>query len=182
MAITRNDDVTPLKMKREHAMGPGRRRIGADMVQQWKQKPLHGKYPTLVEDPHIDKQATFGHDVAVPLPHNLATKHNEKISKYIPLADEIKKLWHQQKVTIIPIVIGTTPLADEIKKLWHQQKVTIIPIVIGTTGEIPHTVYEGLETLGLKRDLYLQFQKAVLLSTCSIVRRVLGEDDDIPLQ
>ncbi|KAI4469561.1 hypothetical protein MML48_1g01499 [Holotrichia oblita] len=295
MAVTRNDDVTPLKMKREHDGGLVRRGTQADMVQQWKQKPLHGRYPTLLEDPHIDERATFAWltrgdlyaesegfifsmqdqvvatksyrkhilkdpnmpnakcrvcgqkdetidhlmgsctvlapkeytdrhnnvakilhqklcelheievekvpyykyspqkaivtplykilwdwevptdktisanvpdivlvdilkqhtyiiDVAVPLPHNIGSKHQEKISKYIPLADEIKKLWHQQKVTIIPIVVGAT-------------------------GEIPHTIYDGLGTLGLKRDMYLQLQKAVLLSTCSIVRRVIGEDD-----
>lgn len=44
--------------------------------------------------------------IAVPAVHNIAENQTEKIRKYLPLASDIKILWNQERVSIIPIIIG----------------------------------------------------------------------------
>lgn len=90
-------------------------------------------------------------DIAIPNAANLQKKYEEKISKYLPLAEELQRIW---KMNICRVV----------------------PIVIGATGEIPKTLKTSLEKLDLKPSLYLPAQKAVILSTCRIVREVLQND------
>lgn len=97
-----------------------------------------------------NERITYVIDIAVPLPANIIKTHREKINKYLPLADEIKKMWRMDKVQVIPIVIGCT-------------------------GEIPKSLWKSLEDLQLDRELYTPIQRAVLLHTCHVVRRVLGE-------
>ncbi|KAJ8967778.1 hypothetical protein NQ314_002623 [Rhamnusium bicolor] len=99
-----------------------------------------------------NEKRTYIIDIAVPLPSNIMKTHAEKINKYLPLADEIKKMWKMESVTIVPIVVGAT-------------------------GEIPHKLHAGLKTLKLQNGLYIPIQKSVLLDTCSIVRRVLGDQE-----
>lgn len=70
------------------------------------------------------------------------------------------------------------PLVNEIKTMWHQQRVEVLPIIFGATGEILQKQYRGLNILRLRRELYLQFQKAVLLSTLRVVCYMLGDDTD----
>ena len=60
--------------------------------------------------------------------------------------------------------------------MWNMDSVIIAPIVVGSTGEIPKTIKKSLDILGLSWEIYLPLQKSVLLDTCSIVRRVLGEN------
>lgn len=96
------------------------------------------------------ERKTFIIDIAVPLPANLKKTHTEKINKYLPLADEIKSMWGMAKVTVVPVVIGAT-------------------------GEIPITLNSSIDILDLHRDVYISLQKSVILDTCSIVRRILGE-------
>lgn len=42
-------------------------------------------------------------DVTVPLVDNLTKRENEKIERYLPLADEIKGTWYQNEVKVILI-------------------------------------------------------------------------------
>ena len=72
---------------------------------------------------------TYIIDIAVPLPSNLQRKHQEKIQKYIPLANEIKEMWNQDKVTIGPIIFGAT-------------------------GEVPTAILQGIKNLEIKKCLF----------------------------
>jgi len=45
-------------------------------------------------------------DVAIPADINIASKEQEKISKYQDLKLELQKLWNLQSIRILPIVIG----------------------------------------------------------------------------
>ena len=98
---------------------------------------------------HKKDKTTYIVDFAIPLGANIAKTCSEKINKYIPLADEIKEMWNMDKVQIIPIIIGSL-------------------------GEIPVKTIKGLEQLGLDKNTTTQMQKAVILDTCNIVRRVMG--------
>lgn len=98
----------------------------------------------------IDKttSTTYLIDIAVPNDHNIEKKYKEKIEKYLPLAEEIKRIWNQDKVIIIPIIIGAT----------------------GTT---PITLGKHLQDLQIPLYIIHTIQKATIISTCSIVRRFL---------
>ena len=62
--------------------------------------------------------------------------------------------------------------------MWDQEKVTVVPIIIGATGEVPHTLLESIKKLNLKENIYHQLQKIVLIETSGIVRRVLNDPDN----
>lgn len=99
----------------------------------------------------INKQTktTYLIDIAVPNTHNIQQKHMEKVGKYLPLAEEIKQMWRQDKVVIVPIIISTT-------------------------GIIPKQLHNSIQTLDLHTNIYKELQKAVIINTCSIVRRFLN--------
>lgn len=97
-----------------------------------------------------EEKSTYMIDVAIPLGPNINKTYSEKISKYLPLADEIKIMWRMNKVKIIPVILGAT-------------------------GEIPVTLHKSLRDLQLSAGLISLMQKSVLLDTCAIVRRVLGD-------
>ncbi|KAK4871470.1 hypothetical protein RN001_015594 [Aquatica leii] len=46
--------------------------------------------------------------ISVPNTVNIQNKTEEKIEKYIQLAEEIKDMWHQDKVEIVPIILSAT--------------------------------------------------------------------------
>lgn len=99
----------------------------------------------------IDKtnKNTFLIDLAIPNDTNTYTKEQEKIAKYTPLAIEVKELWNQQEVQIVPIVISATCITTN-KFLKH------------------------LEKLKIDRKTHNKMQKAVLLKTTNIVRKFLN--------
>lgn len=98
------------------------------------------------------EKTTYLIDIAVPGPENTEKKRREKIQKYLPLSNEIKEIWDQEKVVIIPIIIGAM-------------------------GEIPKALYPALETLNIEKNIYLQMQKTVIIETCSIVRKFLSSNE-----
>lgn len=112
-------------------------------------KPIPNNIPDIVLTIK-HQRVTYIIDIAVPLAANTAKTYAEKINKYLPLADEIRDMWDMDKVIIVPIVIGAT-------------------------GEIPLKLCESTNILQLERNIYLRIQKSALLDTCSIIRRVLGE-------
>lgn len=99
----------------------------------------------------VDKESrqTFLIDIAVPHPTNLQQKRQEKINKYLPLANEIKEMWNQEKVAIVPIILGAT-------------------------GEIPKLTLESLDLLDIRRNRFSELQKIVLIETAGMVRKVLN--------
>jgi hypothetical protein len=55
-----------------------------------------------------------------------------------------------------------------------KKAVQVIPIVISSTGVIPKTLSQSLTRLNLHQNTYIQMQKSVILSTCSIVGNFLN--------
>ena len=58
--------------------------------------------------------------------------------------------------------------------MWKSKKVLIIPIIVGALGSIPTDLSSYLETLSLSSSLIQTFQKTVLHSTTSLLRRFLN--------
>lgn len=96
-----------------------------------------------------EQKNTFIIDIAVPNVANITKKYNEKITKYLPLAMEIKEMWKQDAVHVIPVIVGAT-------------------------GEIPVNLQQSLQHLNINYNIYKLMQKAVVLNTCAIVRKVLN--------
>jgi hypothetical protein len=91
------------------------------------------------------KTNTFLIDTAVPNTHNIAKPIIDKQNKY-------------------------QELAHEICAMWEQNAAEVIPIVISSTAVIPKSLPQSLKPLNLHPTTYIQMQKSVILSTCSIVR------------
>lgn len=88
-------------------------------------------------------------DIAVPLDHNLLPTIAEKKRKYQPLSEELKNLYKLKEVDIVPVVISSNGLVAED---WRIVK----------------------EKLHLNEWHFRTMQKAVLLATTNIVRKVLS--------
>ncbi|XP_031333846.1 uncharacterized protein LOC116163856 [Photinus pyralis] len=100
----------------------------------------------------IDKVAkqTYIIDIAVPNDVNVIKKEQEKVTKY-------------------------TPLAIELKEVWRQEVVNIIPLVISVTGITSKNFTRHLKTLDLNTYTHTNMQKAIILKTSSIVRKFLHQ-------
>ncbi|KAL1448670.1 hypothetical protein WDU94_005640 [Cyamophila willieti] len=92
---------------------------------------------------------TFLIDVAIPNDNNVECKYNEKMKKYLELAIEIKRVWNQNKVYIIPFIISAT-------------------------GITPKSFKNSLVKLNLPEDIHTKAQKAVIIKTASILRKFLN--------
>ena len=98
------------------------------------------------------KKETYLIDIAVPLCHNLEKTWETKMTKYLELSHEVKKMWKQSKVTIIPLVLSAT-------------------------GTIPRKLHNSIKKLTLPSNTYVEMQKAAIINTCSIVRKFLNTED-----
>ena len=85
-------------------------------------------------------------DFAVPGDSKIEEKENDKIEKYQELGRELQKIW--------------------------DVKVKIIPLVVGSLGAIPKQFGNRLKQIGITAGT-AQVQKAVLLGTARIFRKVL---------
>jgi hypothetical protein len=92
---------------------------------------------------------TFLIDIAIPNTRNLAKTITEKQKKY-------------------------QELANEIRVMWKQDAVQVVPIVISAMGIILKSLSQSLKRLNLHPSTYIQMQKVVILGTCSIVRNFLN--------
>lgn len=92
---------------------------------------------------------TFLIDVAIPNDNNVEAKYNEKMEKY-------------------------TELAIEVKRIWKQNKVHIIPFIISATGITPSSFKYSLSKLNLPEDIHTKAQKAVIIKTASLIRKFLN--------
>ena len=94
------------------------------------------------------EKITYLIHIAVPGDTNVVAKEQEKITKYIPLAVEMKEIWNQKKVIVVPIVVSATGVTS-IKFMNH------------------------LETLKIPKYIHSIIQKAVILKTANMVRKFL---------
>nr|CAI5820325.1 unnamed protein product [Callosobruchus analis] len=67
-------------------------------------------------------------------------------------------------------------LAIEIIRLWKQNKVIIVPLIMSVSGLTPNTFTPHVIQLGLDEKLHKNFQTSVILKTCSIVRSFLNSE------
>lgn len=111
-------------------------------------RPVEANKPDIVVFDKTTRRAIII-DVAVPLDHNLLSTIAEKKRKYQPLAIELKDLYQLQEVDIVPVVISSNGL---VPKGWGFVK----------------------EKLHLHEWHFKTMQKAVLLATTNIVRKVLS--------
>lgn len=112
-------------------------------------KTIHHNRPDITL---IDKQkkTTFIIDVAIPNTHNIETTLSNKVTKYIDLSQEVKRIWKMDKVVIVPVIISAT-------------------------GVIPHKLLNSLSVLDIPKSTYITLQKATILNTCHIVRKFLND-------
>jgi hypothetical protein len=66
-------------------------------------------------------------------------------------------------------------LKEELIRICPLITVYIIPLVLPTTTIIPNKSHERLKLLNFALALYVIMQKAVILSTCFIVRKFMAE-------
>ena len=64
-------------------------------------------------------------------------------------------------------------LKNEIAKVWHMQKVIVVPVVIGALGAVSVNFKKYMKQIGLKVSLEV-IQKTALLGTAKILRKVLS--------
>ena len=65
-------------------------------------------------------------DFSLPWDTRIKEKYDEKISKYLPLANAIKHLWALKKVTIQPIIIGCTGnFTSKMKKEYQNLRLNV---------------------------------------------------------
>ena len=65
---------------------------------------IHNRPDMILVDKSNRKATVF--DFSIPWDTNITDKYNEKISKYITLTEEIRKLWSLDEVKIQPIILG----------------------------------------------------------------------------
>jgi hypothetical protein len=88
-------------------------------------------------------------DIAVPGTTNLEKTYRGKINKYIELADEIRRMWNEKEVKIIPILLSAT-------------------------GIVPKNLFNSLQEIGLSQNVYIELQKQATLGTCHTVRKFIS--------
>ena len=111
---------------------------------------IHHNRPDIIL---MDKKSkhTYLIDIAVPSCVNLEKTWEAKLSKYYELSQEVKKMWKQARVSIIPLVISGI-------------------------GLIPRKLHDSIKQLELPANTYIEMQKAVIINTCSIVRKFLNSE------
>ena len=88
-------------------------------------------------------------DISIPNDTNITQKYKEKIEKY-------------------------TPFAQEIQRIWKEQKTHIIPLIISMTGITPKNFKRHLHQLQIDENTHTEVQKTIILKTCNITRAFLN--------
>jgi hypothetical protein len=105
----------------------------------------HNRPDVVVVDKRLGKWTLV--DFSVPLDKNVVRKEDEKVEKYLQLAQEIRKM--------------------------HKVHTEIIPVVIGALGTVPKRLPRYLKELGIP-DVIGSMQTTVLLGTTRILKNVLS--------
>jgi hypothetical protein len=109
-------------------------------------RTAHNSSPDrIVLDKTIKEQYSVG--VAIPNSHNL---HSEKLQKY-------------------------RDLKAELIRTWQLKTANMMSLVPSKMGMFPNKLYESIKLLNLRPGIYIIMQKAVILSTCRIIRTFLTE-------
>lgn len=116
-------------------------------------RTIHYNRPDVLLQDKLNK-ISYLIDISVPNTHNLLKVITEKINKY-------------------------AELKEEVSRIWKQNKVYVVPIVLSTTGIIPKHLHNSLKLLELKESLYITLQKAAILNTCRIVRKFMEIDENV---
>jgi hypothetical protein len=66
-------------------------------------------------------------------------------------------------------------LADEIRRIWNQKEVKMIPMLVSATGIVPKNLFNSLKDIGLSQSVYIELQKQAILGTCHIVRKFMSQ-------
>lgn len=88
-------------------------------------------------------------DFSVPQDYNVAKAYADKINKYAALSQEIKAIWELRKVIIVPLIISANGL---VHKMTNQH----------------------IRELNLPNNTIMWMQKAVVLCTVGIIRRIVS--------
>ncbi|CAH1108044.1 unnamed protein product [Psylliodes chrysocephalus] len=115
---------------------------------QTDREVIHNRPDILIFDKQT-KEITII-DISVPAPANIHKKEKEKIDKYLLLSEDMKETWQATCVRVIPIVIGAT-------------------------GEITKNLKRYLQVLDQPFGIHTELQKAAILGTCNVVRKVLNK-------
>ncbi|MEM7264393.1 MAG: reverse transcriptase domain-containing protein [Pseudomonadota bacterium] len=102
--------------------------------------------PDVVVVDHVKKSWLIV-DFAVPSDRNVTNKEEEKITKYSPLAHQIRKL--------------------------HSVSTSIVPIVVGSLGIVTKRLELGLKELGIP-DVLGGLQTSAIIGTTNILRKILN--------
>ena len=86
-------------------------------------------------------------EFSVPWDKNVLLKEEEKVSKYIPLAKEIRKV--------------------------HRVSTKIVPIILGSLGTVTTRLINSLKQLGMEKILG-SIQTSVIIGTHNILRKVMS--------
>ena len=128
------------------------RKRGDGKIEIWWDRPIettvkldHNR-PDLVIINHEDNEWTIV-EFSVPWDKNVLLKEEEKVSKYIPLAKEIRKV--------------------------HKVSTKIVPIILGSLGTITNQLKGHLKELRMEKLLGC-LQMSVLIGTHNILRKVMN--------
>ena len=55
-----------------------------------------------------------------------------------------------------------------------------MPLVLSATGVFPNMLNQSLTTLNVPPRLLFQFQKLVIINTCSIMRKFVSDEVSLP--
>ncbi|KAL1446771.1 hypothetical protein WDU94_015646 [Cyamophila willieti] len=91
-------------------------------------------------------------DIKIPLDDNIHIAYTEKIMKY----EDLKK---------------------QVKNMYQLEEVRVIPIIITTNGLVHKNTEDNLKKIQIKNAPFVikKAQMSVILSTTSIIRKVLNE-------
>jgi hypothetical protein len=112
-------------------------------------KTIPANRPNIIATDCVNKYTYLIH-IAVPGTISLEKTYQEKTNKYIELADEIRRIWNQKEVKIIPILVTAT-------------------------GIVPKNLSNSLKEIGLSQSVYIELQKQAVLETCHIVRKFMSQ-------
>ncbi|KAJ8943194.1 hypothetical protein NQ318_000675 [Aromia moschata] len=79
-----------------------------------------------------------------------------------------------------PLSLGCELIPVDLNRLWKLEKVETYALVISAEGVMTTRFAKNIAALGLSYNIIRNGQKAVVLQTCHIVRKVLGQDEFPP--
>ncbi|VEN45555.1 unnamed protein product [Callosobruchus maculatus] len=136
---------------------------GRKLYGQLSKKQLHSPQPS------TKPRATYA------LTKNV-TSNLKQLSGVSEAAPNIQHIYKQN--TYAGKISKYTDLAIEIKRLWKQNRVTIVPLIMSVSDLTPNTFTQHLQQLGLDEKLHKVFQNPSTLVVTAIMREELRKSDN----